>query len=95
MVEFLLNQRCEACRQRDRKCLMQQRDERCLLCADADRRCIFTRSIVVAGTRTGFEWDILLGKELVASVSQEYRAMAGYLLSFRLITALMYAANPP
>lgn len=32
---------------------------------------------MVAGARTGFDWDVLLGKELVASVSQDYRVMTG------------------
>lgn len=88
MVEFLLSQRCEACRQRDGKCLIQQRDERCLLCADADRPCIFTRTIVVTGARTGFEWDVLLGGELVASVNQDHRAMAGYAFVFSIESCL-------
>lgn len=48
---------------------------------------------MVAGARTGFEWDVLLGKDLVASVSQDYRAMTGYAFVFPMRDTSIHTAN--
>ena len=65
LIEFLRQFKCEACQNRDRKCLLQINDERCMLCSDADRQCVFSRTVQIRGPKKAFEWRTLLGTETV------------------------------
>ncbi|MCJ1385802.1 hypothetical protein MMC17_008926 [Xylographa soralifera] len=61
LIQFRSQLRCDSCRRRDRKCIIQETDERCMLCSDAERECNFTRP--VKRPRTGFTWAQLLCEE--------------------------------
>ena len=62
LTEFLHELRCEACQQRNGKCILQESDEKCMLCADADRECVFTATVTVKGQRACFTWKQILNR---------------------------------
>lgn len=62
-VQFNGQARCEACQAKDLKCALQQSDDGCMACAGAMRECVFTRSLVITGSKSAFEWDVLLNKD--------------------------------
>lgn len=64
-VQFNGNSRCEACQAKNLKCALQQNDEGCMACAGANRECFFSRSVVISGPKSNFDWNTLLNRNQV------------------------------
>ncbi|KAL8941995.1 MAG: hypothetical protein Q9216_001928 [Gyalolechia sp. 2 TL-2023] len=63
IIEFLGQKKCEACRSRERDCIIKRGANACLLCSDAERTCVFERQMRVRGFVNGFTWESLLAKD--------------------------------
>lgn len=64
-VQFNGTVRCEACQAKNLKCALQQNDEGCMACAGANRDCIFSRTVVVSGPKSKFDWKTLLNRNQI------------------------------
>ena len=71
LIEFQHTQKCGACQQRQRPCMMKREDESCILCADSGRPCIFERNVRMLGPANRFSWEYILLHKQVIDLSQE------------------------
>ena len=63
LAEFKSQSRCEACLNRNSRCIVQAKDDQCIGCAGAACECVFVRIITKRASKIGFSWDQLLSIE--------------------------------
>ena len=70
LVDFLGNQKCEACQERGRDCIMREGAEACLLCLDSGKACIFQRIVQIRGPPKLFKRGYLIADDGIVELDQ-------------------------